>query len=522
MIYSNVTQRAAFLYTRVSTEEQAIYGNSLKIQQDVLRQYCQLRDIKIEREFIEEYSAKTFKRPEWRKLMAAIENSKTRPNVVLFTRWDRFSRNTGEAYYVIKCLKSFGVDAQAIEQPLDLSVPENKMMFAFYLAIPEVENDRRGLNVRNGIRKAKECGKWVGPAPIGYKNYTYPDGTKAIIKKEPEASRQVFMKLKCGTHTISNVYHEAVNQGLNCSKSNFWNLIKNPVYAGKMKWKEDGKRVMTTYGRHIGIISEDVFEKVQEIFKREVGVYCIGYSPNMPFRGFMQCPHCGRILTGSASGGRSRKYFYYHCSQGCKYRIRAVIVFEWFMEQLSKLQLSDQCFDMYLDALNELSTSKHRNIASQKLRALKSIDRFFEQMAKAKELMLNSSIMFEASCEIKKDCEAKIKALGAVVDLCAQAEYKLVSKGDIRSQKIIQLYKFFCDLDDEHRISFLNCFLLRPAIWEDRNQQSIFKLPVDILFKNKGGIGDNLYDKNSASSIRSLFRELAQLQLSVEQNDFLI
>lgn len=138
---SETQKTTALLYTRVSTEEQATYGTSLKIQQDVLRQYCQLHNIKIVREFIEEYSAKTFKRPEWKKLMNMVENSKTRPDVVLFTRWDRFSRNTGEAYYVLKCLKSFGVDAQAIEQPLDLSIPENKMMFAFYLEIHEVEND---------------------------------------------------------------------------------------------------------------------------------------------------------------------------------------------------------------------------------------------------------------------------------------------------------------------------------------------------------------------------------------------
>lgn len=40
----------------------------------------------------------------------------------------------------------------AIEQPLDLRVPENKMMLAFYLAAPEVANDRRALNVFQGMR----------------------------------------------------------------------------------------------------------------------------------------------------------------------------------------------------------------------------------------------------------------------------------------------------------------------------------------------------------------------------------
>lgn len=52
----------AFLYSRVSTEEQSSKGNSLKIQQEILYKYCQLSDVVIQKEFAEEYSAKTFKK----------------------------------------------------------------------------------------------------------------------------------------------------------------------------------------------------------------------------------------------------------------------------------------------------------------------------------------------------------------------------------------------------------------------------------------------------------------------------
>jgi site-specific DNA recombinase len=89
---------------------------------------------------------------------------------ILFTKWDRFSRNAGDAYQMINTLRKLEVEPQAIEQPLDLSVPENKMMLAFYLAAPEVENDRRALNVLHGMRRARKEGRWMGPAPIGYAN----------------------------------------------------------------------------------------------------------------------------------------------------------------------------------------------------------------------------------------------------------------------------------------------------------------------------------------------------------------
>ncbi len=45
---------------------------------------------------------------------------------------------------MINTLLKLGIEPQAIEQPVDLSIPENKMMLALYLAAPEVKNDRRG------------------------------------------------------------------------------------------------------------------------------------------------------------------------------------------------------------------------------------------------------------------------------------------------------------------------------------------------------------------------------------------
>jgi len=61
-----------------------------------------------------------------------------RPDTI--TKWDGFSRNAGDAYQMINILSTLGVEPQAIEQPLDISIPENKLMLAIYLAQPEVEN----------------------------------------------------------------------------------------------------------------------------------------------------------------------------------------------------------------------------------------------------------------------------------------------------------------------------------------------------------------------------------------------
>ena len=96
------------------------------------------------------------------------------------------------------------------------------MMLAFYLAIPEVENDRRGLNTKMGMQRARETGRVLGRAPIGYVNYCYPNGFKGIVLKYPEASiiEHSFARLANSKCKITDAYSEVLKEGLKCSRSN--------------------------------------------------------------------------------------------------------------------------------------------------------------------------------------------------------------------------------------------------------------------------------------------------------------
>lgn len=61
-------KRTAILYIRVSTDEQADKGYSLKHQEEILRKYCEIQNIAVVTLFQEDHSAKTFIRPEFTKL----------------------------------------------------------------------------------------------------------------------------------------------------------------------------------------------------------------------------------------------------------------------------------------------------------------------------------------------------------------------------------------------------------------------------------------------------------------------
>lgn len=180
--------RTADLYIRVSTDEQADKGYSQRDQEDRLRKYCETNYIEIRKVIFEDHSAKTFKRPEWQKLLVDLKKTKGRyTDLIVFTKWDRFSRNASDAYQMIATLRDLGIEPQAVEQPLNMEIPESKIMLAFYLATPEVENDRRALNAKQGMRRARKEGRYMGRAPYGYDNKTRDNGTKYIVLNPVEA-----------------------------------------------------------------------------------------------------------------------------------------------------------------------------------------------------------------------------------------------------------------------------------------------------------------------------------------------
>lgn len=132
-------------------------------------------------------------------------------------------------------LRRSGTEPQTEEQLLDLSIPENKMTLAFYLAAPEVENDRRALNVFYGMRRARKEGRWMASAPIGYINKSTEGGRKFITPKEPAASiiRWAFEEIAKGQFAADQIRKEATKKWLKCSRSNFWSAIRPPCIVGK-------------------------------------------------------------------------------------------------------------------------------------------------------------------------------------------------------------------------------------------------------------------------------------------------
>jgi len=411
--------KKACLYIRVSTDEQADKGFSQRDQAERLQIHCARNGIEVKKIIFEDYSAKTFNRPEWTKLLAEIRKSKGKDfDYILFTKWDRFSRNTADAYAMIRILtKEYEIEPLAIEQPLDHSVPESKTILAVYLSMPEVENDRRALNVTYGMRRAKKEGRWMGLAPVGYKNKITEYGKKYIALYEPQAGymKWAFEQIAEGLLATEHVWMKARERGLKCSRTGFWRLITSPAYIGKVPIPEfKDEQAYLAEGQHEALISESLFYRVQQVLesrKRNLekkGTKAV--SPrSLALRGFLLCPKCGHIMTGSASRGRHLAYYpYYHCKSTCGVRFKADTVNDLFEHQLKQFVPKPGIAELFKAVIYDSYVENGGRSRMDQSRNMDNISEQNNRKARALELLLSKVISGAEYQQIKNECENTI------------------------------------------------------------------------------------------------------------------
>lgn len=368
-------QRKAILYIRVSTDEQAEKGNSLRHQEERLRQHCALNNIEVVGFYKEDHSAKTFERPEFKKLLDFLKRNKNVADTLLFLKWDRFSRNAPEAYAMIAKLQKYNVEPQAMEQPLDLSVPENKIMLAIYLTAPEVENDRRALNIIAGMRRAIKDGRFMGHAPYGYKHSRTEQNKPCIVPgKDAKLVQFAFAEMATGLYHIEEMRRIVAKKGLRIPRTRFWAMLRNPFYIGKVvvpAYKDEPEEVIK--GQQEPLVSERLFFEVQEVLegrKRKDLPTNRCQKEELMLRGFLTCSKCGRRLTGSASRNRHGvKYYYYHCKDECKERYRADTTHETFLSLIENISGNDKA----LKYLELIITETYRKDGQDKAAELQKV-----------------------------------------------------------------------------------------------------------------------------------------------------
>ncbi len=137
-------------YARVSS-----IGQSLEVQLDKLKD-C-------DKVFQEKRSGKqTDNRPE---LLKALDYVREGDSLVI-SRLDRMARSVLDLAKIAERLKKKGVALKVLDQNIDTSTSEGKLMFHMLGAFAEFENDIRRERQQDGIAKAQANGVRFGRKPV--------------------------------------------------------------------------------------------------------------------------------------------------------------------------------------------------------------------------------------------------------------------------------------------------------------------------------------------------------------------
>jgi len=402
--------KKGIIYVRVSTDEQANTGYSLEYQQERLLNACEYERSQVLRVFREDYSAKDFNRPEFQKLLEYVKSNKSDVDFILFTRWDRFSRNSEEAYRMIRLFTSMNVEVRSLEQPLDMSIPDNKLMLAFYLMAPEIENDKISVRTKEGLYKAAKSGAYTTRAPFGYVNSRNESemATLSYCSENYPAVKEALELFSSGNYSADELRKKYFGTGKEAKvgKQTFLNMLRNPTYAGKIIVPAFGKdKSYLVDGVHPSIISMHTFIRNTEILNRHKKITISKEREEFPLRGSLRCPICGNTLTGSSSRSRNQSlHHYYHCQKGCSFRERALVVNEEFENYLEKFELTNEMYTLYNEVFRDFLTTMN----SGKKQELVNIEKEIDKVNLRKEKIENEYM----------DCKIAADKYNTLLDRC--------------------------------------------------------------------------------------------------------
>lgn len=305
-------------YGRVSSAEQANSGLSLNMQ----REQCEQKATKDGYTFVYfEDAGKTGSNTNRKGLRAMLKYVKEHRNEVAYVivwKLDRLSRCLDDFFVeILRPLKKYGCTIASIMENFDDISKVKKVLIGVYIGQAEDELDNIKDRTSSVLRNRAEKGYKLGKAPIGYIN-TRDEHRHGIIEPDPAKAphiKRCFELYGTGVFAYEKLGKELAKYGFVDSKGNPYSkkriqdILKNPVYIGKVTHGDD-----IFDGVHEPIISEELFYRVQLLLKGEDVKRPKGLI--YTYSNFIKCAKCGYSMVAVTKRGahNSGIYTYYHCT----------------------------------------------------------------------------------------------------------------------------------------------------------------------------------------------------------------
>ncbi len=420
----NEENKIAGLYIRVSTEDQAREGFSLKEQEKRLRAMCEYKGYEVYKIYKDSgISAKTGNyRPAFEELLQDIKDKKC--NTIVVLKLDRLTRSVYDWENILKFLEENDAYLDCANDDINTTNANGKMISRILTSVSQQEIERTSERTKVGLAGAIKEGHIPARAPLGYKHIDkklVPDPlTKDIVIRIYD----LYFEGK-SYYNIATIFNEEQVLGkTNWKDTGILRIISNEVYKGDYV---HGKRTNhpTLYKDVVEpIISKEMWNNCQVQKKKNQKNYM--RTQTYIFLQKLKCPKCGRILAGGASHKiKSDKWYFYYRCENCKNNIH-----EDKIEDKIKVLLADIL--EYDNVVNEfflpVLKSKLNDPKAELEKELKSLENKKERIRKA---YIDSVFTEEEYKQESKIIENQIEMINSKLLENSQAEQLNFTTDDI-------------------------------------------------------------------------------------------
>jgi len=293
------------IYVRVSTEEQAKEGYSIRAQIDKLKSYIQIKDWTFYKVYADEgISGKNIEgRPAINELIADIKAG--RVNNVLVYKIDRLTRSTRDLIDLAEIFKNHNCTFNSLMESIDTQTASGRMFLKIIGIFAEFERENIIERITLACEKKVREGYTLGNFVTSY-GYDKAKGEKVqtVNPAEAEIVKEIYAMYIDGNMSYNaiakNLNHRNIKPKLseNWSNPSVRSVLRNPNYIGKVRYAMDDKdRYFEAEGKHEAIISEELFYEAQnKMEKIKHKTHTKRPKADHYFSGTIYCGECGAKL----------------------------------------------------------------------------------------------------------------------------------------------------------------------------------------------------------------------------------
>ena len=236
-------------------------------------------------------------------------------DIIVTKSLSRFARNTVDCLKTIREMKAINVDIFFEEQNIHTLSANGEFLISLLAGYAQEESRQCSENTLWRVRKNFKEGKpYGGSSMLGYK---LEKGRFTVVPEEAEIVRKIFDLYLAG-NGFCKIARILTNDGIKSYTGKAWNkstlgeIISNVTYTGNLHlqktYRENHmtkktirnkgeKPLYIVEGNHEPIISQEIFDKAQEIRKaKAVGKSGKRNGPAYPFTGLIYCGECGHLF----------------------------------------------------------------------------------------------------------------------------------------------------------------------------------------------------------------------------------